>query len=94
MLGFHYLVQILGNNYQNPKFLNTQKTQPEIFELPECPPIGTRSVQFTRHSLIWHGLLNYNLIIHLFYTIIFMIINLGLLDSTFDYKSIHIKLVL
>ena len=46
------------------------------------------------YNLIWHGLLNYNLIIHLFYTIIFMIINLGLLDSTFDYKSIHIKLVL
>jgi len=30
---------------------------------------------------------------HLFYIIIVMIINLELLDSTFDYKSIHIKFV-
>ena len=36
---------------------------------------------------------NYSLIIHLFYIIIIMIISLELLDSTFDYKSIHIQFV-
>ena len=48
---------------------------------------------FIRHSLIWHGLPNYSLTIHLFSIIIVMIINLDLLYSTFDYKSIHIKFV-
>ena len=45
------------------------------------------------YNLIWHGLSNYSLTIHLFYVIIIMLINLELLDSVFDYKSIRIKFV-
>ena len=59
-----------------------------IYPCAVLPP-----VQFIRHRL-WHGIPNYDLTIHLFYTIIVMIMNLGLLNSTFDYKSIDIKIVL
>ena len=37
-------------------------------------------VQFMRHLLIWHDLVNYTLTIYLFYFILFMSINLWLLD--------------
>jgi len=36
---------------------------------------------FTSHGLLWYGLLNYILIIHLFCIIIVMIINLNLSDT-------------
>jgi hypothetical protein len=46
---------------------------------------------FIRHELSWHDLLNHTLTIHFFYIILVMIMNLYSSESTFDYKSIHVK---
>jgi hypothetical protein len=49
-------------------------------------------IQFIRHSLIWHSLTNYSLIILVLYYLVYDYKRL--LDSAFDYKSNSIKFVL
>jgi hypothetical protein len=38
-----------------------------------------------------HSLLNHTLTTHFFYIMLVMVMNLYLLESTFDYKSKHVK---
>jgi hypothetical protein len=56
--------------------------------------VTTTYVPFYRCELEWHGLLNYIMIIYLLYIILFMLINLWLLDSTIVYESNSINFIL
>jgi hypothetical protein len=38
MSGFYYSVQILGNNYQNPKFQKLEKPDPKFSGYPNAHP--------------------------------------------------------
>jgi hypothetical protein len=46
---------------------------------------------FIRRELTWHSILNHTLTTHFFYIISVMVMNLYLLESTFDLKSNHVK---
>jgi hypothetical protein len=46
---------------------------------------------FIRRELTWHSVLNHTSTTHFFYIMLVMVMNLYLLESTFDYKSNHVK---
>jgi hypothetical protein len=52
-------------------------------------PLGYRPFAFIRREITWHGLPNHTLIIHFFYIISFMIMNLYSLEKTLIWLQIQ-----